>query len=143
MAQTTDGITFKNCKLEMSVNGSVWTDISGFAASVEVGGGERETGEAFTFDGDTPILLAGKRGALEVKAKIVYTEGVSEAQETIRAAYEGATPFYLRWTPKGTGFLYTTSAGIPVSPPYPGGEAESADTLIGEYTIKVKSITKS
>lgn len=146
MAQTTDAVSFRNCKIEMSTNGSTWTNISGFANSISVEGGERNIGEFFTFDGDTPILTAGKRGAFDLTAKVVYTEGASDPYEVFRAAYEAATDFYLRWSPKGgtSGqFMFTTGKGIITTPAYPGGEASSPDAIAFEFKIKVLTITKS
>jgi len=146
MAQTTGGMSFKANKVETSVNGSAWTDISGFGNSIEIDGGKRETEDTHTFDGDTPILTAGKRGSLTVKVKIVYTEGASDPQETVRAAYEAASPLYVRWSPKGgasTQFQYTTSAGIVTTEPYPGGESGSAEAVMTEFELACASVTKS
>lgn len=146
MTQTTGAISFKSCKIEASVNGSSWTDISGFANEITVEGGERQTGEENTFDGETPILLAGKRGSYTIKAKIVYTEGASDPQEVARAAYEAASAYYLRWSPKGqsTGtFLYTSSVGVLTSHTYPGGNAKSGEIVLMDLTLKCGTITKS
>lgn len=146
MAQTTGGISFKANKIEQSTDGSNWTDISGFSNTVEVDGGERAVEEFFTFDGDTPIISSGKRSMLEVKVKIVYTEGASDPQEVYRAAYEAGTAMYYRWSPKGGSggqFRYTTSAGVPITPPYPGGDAGSAETVAIEQSINCASITKA
>lgn len=146
MAQTTGAISFKANKVEISTNGTVWTDISGFANAVSVDGGERATEENPTFDGDTPILTAGKRGMLEVKVKIVYTEGVSDPQEVVRAAYEAASALYVRWSPKGGAsgnFMYTSDSGIVTSHPYPGGEAGDAAAVATEFTLATPKVTKS
>ena len=146
MAQTTDGMSFKDCKIETSANGSSWTDISGFANSLDVSGGERKLEETFTYSGDVPILTAGKRGALEVKVKAVYTEGASDPTEVVRAAYEGGTSLYVRWSPKGgtTGqFQYATAAGKVTTPVYPKGDAESAAAVMIEFTLKTPSVTKA
>lgn len=146
MAQTTNGISMKDCKLEGSTNGSTWADISGFAASIETDGGDRQTGEDYTFDGDTAIITKGKREPIDLTAKVVYTEGASDPFEAVRAAYEAGTPYYLRWSPKGGGlstFQYTTPAGVVTSFPYPGGEAGSADPVMIEFTLKVPYVTKA
>ena len=123
MAQTTNSLTFKDNKLEISTDGTTFTDISGHSNKVTVDGGERAVEELFTFDGDT-----------------------ADAQEVLRAAYEAGSAIYARWSPAGgaTGdFQYTTGAGVVVSNPYPGGEAESADVMAAEYKIAVPSITKA
>ncbi len=146
MAQTTGGISMRSNKIEASVNGSSWTDISGFSNKVEWDGGERATGTAETFDGDTQIITAGKRGSVKVKASIVYTEGASDPVEVARAAYEAGTPYYLRWSPKGGGsttFQYTTPAGFIKKPVLPGGDANSADPVMVEIELEVAYVTKS
>jgi hypothetical protein len=139
-------MSWRNAKVEMSVNGSSWTDISGFANSVAVDGGERATSDFFTNDGDTPILTSGKRASLGVTCRVVYTEGGSEVTEIVRVAYEGNSPFYLRWSPKGGGsttFMFTTSAGVIQRPVYPVGSADSADLVAVEIALKVVTIAKS
>lgn len=146
MAQTTAAITYKDCKVETSPDNSVWTDISGFASVVTVAGGERITGHAFTFDGDTAILRGSKRNPLIITVKTAYTEGGSDPTEVIRAIYEAGSDHYMRWSPKGGDsgeFLYTTDAGIVKSPLYPGGDAGSGDPVMVEYVLETPKITKS
>lgn len=146
MAQTTDAISFKDCKIELSSNGSSWTDASGFSNKVEIGGGERQHAEFFTADGDTPILTVGKRSSFEVSANVVYTEGGAEPFEMVRAAYEGATTLYLRWSPKGGGvgtFQFTAGPGFVLTPIYPGGDASTPDVLAVEFTLRTLTISKA
>lgn len=146
MPQTTSAISFKDCKIEFSSNGSSWTDASGFSNKVEVGGGERAFGEFFTALGDTPILTIGKRSTFEITMNAVYTEGGAEPSEMVRAAYENASAFYVRWSPKGgtTGnFVFTSGVGYVLSPTYPGGDASTPDVVVIEFTLRTLSITKS
>lgn len=145
MAQAT-GISAKDTYVAISTDNSNWTDISGFASVVEPGGGDRKSGEYYTFDTDVAGLSRGKREPIDLKVSIVYTEGVSDAWATINSAYENNTALYVRWSPKGntTGNnRYTSSAGIVTSCIYPKGEAESADTVLCEATVRVASVTKS
>lgn len=146
MAQTTGAMSFRNAKIEISTNGTTWTDISGFANEISLSGGDRQLGEAFTFDGDTPIIVVGKRSTLDVTVKALYTEGSNDPFEIVRAAYEGGTNLYVRWSPKGgsTGaFIYTSDAGYVQNAPYPVGSASSADAVLLEFTVKTPRITKS
>ena len=55
MAQTTGSVAQSNFKIEVSTNGSAWTDISGQSNTVETDGGEHQTGEQYTADGDVPV----------------------------------------------------------------------------------------
>lgn len=146
MSQTTGAISFKDVKTETSPDNSNWTDISGFASSVTIDGGERVTGTKATFDGDTLILRSAKRTTLTVTMSIAYTEGASDPTEAIRAIYEAGSDYYLRWSPKGgdsTEFLYTTAAGIIKLPLYPGGEAESGDPVMVDIVLETPLVTKS
>lgn len=145
MAQAT-GISAKDMYIAISTNGTVWTDISGYANIVEPGSGDRKAGEFYTFDTDTPGLTRGKREPIDLKVSIVYTEGAADAWAMINTAYEGNSALYVRWAPKGNtsgNNQYTSGAGIVTSMIYPKGEAESADVVLCECTVKVASVTKS
>jgi hypothetical protein len=146
MAQTTNAISFKDAKIELSTNGSVWTDASGFSNKVEVGGGERAFGEFFTADGDTPILTVGKRSSFELRGNVVYTEAGGEPWDMVYNAYAGATVLYMRWSPKGgqTGELqFTTGPGYVLTPVLPQGDASTPDVLALEFTLRTLSIAKA
>lgn len=138
--------TMKNCKLETSANGTSWTDISSSANSVTVDGGERMTEDLYTFGVDVATLTTGPREPLEVTVRLVYSEGSSDPFETVRAAYEAGSSFYVRWSPKGgaTGeFQYTTDAGVVTSFTYPGGESGSAEAIMCEFVLRTPKVTKS
>jgi len=146
MAQTTDALSAIDCLIEIGDDGATWTDISGFANSIEVEGGDRQSGEVHTFDGFTPILTLGKGSLYEITCKIVYTEGATDPTEVIRAAYEGGTEFYIQWTPKGGAagdFVYTSGAGYILSHTYPSADAGSPDAIGIEFVVTVPNITKS
>ena len=146
MTQTTAGISFKDAKIESSPDNSNWTDISGFASTFAIDGGERITGIKYTFDGDTAILRSSKRGPLMVTVNIAYTEGAADPTEVIRAIYEAGSDFYLRCSPKGgdsTEFLYTTAAGVVKNPLYPSGDAESGDPVMVDIVLETPKVTKS
>lgn len=146
MAQAA-GISFVNNYLEYSTTGSAgWTDISGYSNSVQISGGERAVAELNTFGTKTPIVVGGNRAALTIKVKAVYTEGVSDLQEIIRAAYENHSNLFLRWAPSGSAtgkYLYTSGSGTVTSHPYPGGEAGAADVLMTELTLVTPTITRT
>lgn len=146
MAQTTGAVSARNSVLEMSTNGTAWTDISGFATSIEPGESARQFEETYTFDGDAPIVTTGKKESVEITAKVVYTEGSTDAFEVVRAAFENQTPVYFRWAPKGTAtgnFRFTTSEGKVLTFKYPMLDASSAEAIPCELTIRCSSITKS
>jgi hypothetical protein len=146
MAQTVNAISARNLKLEYSLNGTTWNDISGMANSVKPDDGDREQGEDYTFDGDVAVITYGKRKPTKLKIKVLYTEGASDAAEVARNSYENSSDLYFRWSPKGqsTGtFVYTSAAGRVVTSPYPGGEAKSGDPVALEFTFVCPQLTKS
>lgn len=145
MAQTTAGMSGIANKVEISTNGSSYTDISGFAASVTPDGGARKVGKGFTFDGDTPLLVKGKREHIGIKIRVVYTEGGSDPFEVVRAAYEAGNQFWTRYSPKGgvSGDFQYTITGFIVTAPYPMAEAESEAPLYFEYDMEASSISKA
>lgn len=143
MSQTTDGMSFIEAEVFVSADGVTWTDAGGFAASVAVAGGDRATGEQATYDGDTPIVKAGKRASVDLTCRYVYTEEVADPFEIVRAQYETEKgPLYVQYSPKD-GFWYKTGLGIITSFLYPGGEAESGDVVMGEFVVKCAAMTKA
>src|SRR5574343_869803 len=101
MAQTTAQMSFSNAKVETKIGAGAWTDIGGEFTKVEVEGGERKSGEAFTQVGTTPVLTAGKFEKYTIKGSIVYTEGVSTTWKTLYDAFRAGTLVQFRWAPKG------------------------------------------
>src|SRR6266540_5108026 len=117
MAQTTGAVAGVAAKVEFSVNGSAWTDISGSSNSIDPGEQSGQSGEAYTFTGqDAAAITAGKSEPIEIDVKIVYTETAGEAFEVVRAQFQvSGRAGYLRWSPRGgtTGqSQYTTGAGV-------------------------------
>ena len=145
MAQTTDGLSFIAARAFVSPDGSTWTDLSGFGVSIAVSGGSRGAGEKNTFDGDTPIVTAGKRSSIDLVVRFVYTEEASDPFEVLRAQYETAGGLlYAQYTPKEPGgFWFSTGAGVMQELEYPQGESDSADPVLSEFTVKCAKLTKA
>lgn len=150
MAQTTGGKTFIAAAVDLSANNSDWTECDGHGASVAVDGGTRNAPEQHTFDGDTPIVKGGKRAALDVEVRFVYTETSAEPFEVARAIYEteGAAA-YVRYSPLGddtsggTVYRYASAEGVMTDFVYPQGNAEGDEIILGGFTVKVPYLTKS
>lgn len=146
MAQTTDAITFEDCTVEISTNGSSWTNISGWANSVSLSGGERQTGETYTFDGEFAIVRRGKAQPFDVQINVVYTEPGGDPFDTIESAFSNGTDLYCRWAPKGyvsTNNLFTTGVGIVTANPFPTGESGNGEPVVFQLNLKCGTITKS
>lgn len=146
MAQTTEALPFTDAEIEIGTDGAAWTDISGFAGAVSRSGGQRKTGEAYTADGDTPILEKGKRGPVDVTVVIVYNETTTPPYETVRTAFEAGTAFYVQWSPNGGAVgdeQYTTDEGIVTDCPEPVGNVESGDPITIQFTVRTPKVTKA
>lgn len=105
MAQTTGGMPRSGFKVEVSLNGSDWTDISGAAATVAPSGGDQLTGEQNTADGSAPVVVgSNKVGARTLEVNCLYTETAGEPWKIVSNRYNGAVKtIFLRYSPAGGG----------------------------------------
>ena len=147
MAQTTAATSARNAVVEISSDGSTWTNISGVAQTVSPGDGSRMTGTAHTFDGDGPIIVAGKLETQESNLRIVYTEdgvGYNVLLGYFNAAESTA---YLRVAPRGTTtgyYRHTSGKGVITSfPQFPELDAGSGDVNTVEMTVMHGGWTKA
>jgi hypothetical protein len=148
MTQTTGGLSATNASLEISTNGSSWTDVAGFGVKVEPSEQTRQTGEVYTLDGDTAIITSGKLEPIELEITVVYTEGASEPFEVVRGQFQtaGGGALYARYSPKGgqsTEFMFTTPAGVVSKFNWPKPDAGTPDPQVIMFAIKVPYVTKS
>jgi hypothetical protein len=147
MPQTTAALAMVNAKIEFSVNGSSWTDISGSANSIEPAEQSGASGEAFTFQGETGVVTAGKTEPVELVVKVLYTETTGESHKVVRAQWQtSGRAGYLRWSPRGgtTGQAqFTTAAGVLTGFTWPGGSADDGKPVMTGFKLKVPSITES
>lgn len=103
MAQTTTAIGSVSNKVEVSTNGTSWTDLSGSLSVVDPDGQERAIGSAFTFTGDGAVLVYGKLQPVKIKCKGLFTPTTGEAYVVVEAIHAtvGGGDIYLRWSPEG------------------------------------------
>lgn len=147
MAQTTAATSPRNAVVEVAPDGAAWVNISGVANTVSPGDGTRMTGTAHTFDGDTAIIVAGKKEPQESNLKIIYTEdGVG--YEVLRGYFETAdSTAYLRVAPRGSTvgyYRHTSSKGVITKFPYfPDLDASSGDVNAVEMTVVHGGWTKA
>lgn len=137
MAQVTGAVSASDAKIEVSTDGSSWTNVSGMANTVTMTGGGRTTGETYTFDGDGPIVTSGKSQPFEITLGGVYTEGASDLFNLAYTPWKNGTDFYVRWSPKGgqTGEkVYTTGAGRITALTFPNGDAASGAPIMTGVT---------
>ena len=123
---------------------ATWVDISGVANSVEVSGGDRITGEAYTADGDRPIVLFGKLEPIDVEAKIVFSDNSAEAWSVLEPLYVNGTNLRLRWAISGnhTGsYRFMTDTTNLTAFGYPSGEVEDGAPILIDLAVKTGQIT--
>ncbi len=147
MAQTTTADNKAGFKVEVSVDASAWTDISGQGATVSVDGGDQLTGEQNTADGSAPVVTgSNKVESKTVTINCLYTETASQAWRLVKDRYDSATKtIAVRYSPRGgaqTERRYVTAndAGTAIIVPIvncnePEGDAGSGDPLMFEFSV--------
>lgn len=146
MAQTTGQMSMSNAKIEIKIAAGSWTDIGGEATKIEVEGGERQSGEAYTATGDTPVLTKGKLEKYTITGSVVYTEGVSTPWKLLRDAHLAGSLVQVRWAPKGGAsgdyqFSTDTAGNVLKNCNLPSGEFGSGDPVLCEFVLETAKIT--
>ncbi len=147
MAQTTAATSARNAVVEISADGSSWTDISGVASTVSSGDGSRMIGTAHTFDGPGPIIVAGKLEEQESTLKIVYTEDGTGYNVLLGYFNSTNSTAYLRVAPNGAtngNYRHTSNKGVITSfPQFAELDAGSGDVQTVEMTVTHGGWTKA
>jgi len=154
MAQTTAAVCQSGYKVEISPDGTTWTDVSGVGVGIAVGGGEAQVGEQMTALGEYALVVPGNKiEPYEITIRSVYTESATEAFAIAYTAFEGASKLLAaRWAPKGTGstsFNFATSvagaavATVPiVSCTPPEQDASDGKPAVFELVLKSPALFK-
>lgn len=143
MAQTTSARSMRNVKLEY-ITGATWNDISGVANQVNVSGGDRITGEAFTADGDRPIVLFGKLNPIDVEGMIVFSDNSTEAWSVLEPLYTAGTNLRLRWAVNGNAvgsYRFSTDTTNITVFGYPGGDVSDGAPILTSLSVKTGQVT--
>ena len=155
MAQTTAAIPQSGFKLEVSLDNTTWTDITGSAATVEVGGGEAQIGEQMTADGEYAIVTAGQKiTPYDITCRCVYTETSLQPWKLVSVQfYSAAKTIYLRWSPAGGAigtqrFTASKDGANPglvsiVSCNPPALDASSGDPALFEFSVRAPAILEA
>ncbi len=148
MAQTTEAWAMVNAKIEISGNGTTWTDISGWASKIEPDEGQRSAGEVWTYNGDKAIIRSGKKQSMSIKVSIVYSEGSTDPFKTVLGYFDatGGSNAYVRWSPKGgaTGnYQYTSDSGVVTNCVYPSGEPQDGNPVVVGFTLRTPGVTQA
>jgi hypothetical protein len=135
---------FKDCYVQVSTDGTNWTDLSD-TASVEIvtGTGSRKTTHLKPY-GLVNLIIPGPLTYMKIIVTYSYADATKD--DTIRAAYEAGSAFYVRYAPRGntTGnFLYTSAAGIITSLPIPEGQRHSGAIVLNRFAFETPRFTKT
>ena len=103
MAQTTHAFNGAGAKVSISTDASAFTDISGYAASVEVSGGDQVTGGQFTHSGDAQVVTGtNKTEPITVTVNVLYTDEDAQPFDVVWDRFKGAAKtLCVRWSPNG------------------------------------------
>lgn len=152
MAQVTGAQARSNFKVEVSLNGTAWTDISGAAATVTPSGGEQHIGEQNTADGSAPVVTGSNKVASRtLEVSCLYTEQASEAWKIVVSRYNGTDKtIYLRYSPMGgnTGdqrFVCARDDDSAIAAPIvnclpPEGDASTGDPLMFTFSVQTPKL---
>lgn len=153
MPQTTGAINVVDAVVEVSTNGTTWTDISGSTNKVEVSPQTADSGMAATLEGNYKIVRAGKYNPVELTVTILYTEAsATEAYGILHGQKNVAgRPLYLRYTPGGyngeyrwyTGDSSGNKAAARITEfPYPGANAEDAGPHMVVFKLQATQLVR-
>jgi hypothetical protein len=147
MAQTTKAMSGAAFTIAIQTGGAgAYTDVSGSSQSIDMPELERLTGEAYTPDADTPIVVFGKQKSFDLKVNVVYTEETAEAYNTLYTAYSTNQLVSLKWVPAGTAVgadSWTTDVTQIYKAQLPNGDASNSDVIVCSFTLKCKSVTRT
>jgi len=128
-----------NGALEVSTDGSTWTDISGYSCAVEWDGFERHVGEAQPYDDDAPVVAVGKRQPGTMTVRVAYTEGAADVFKTAWDAWQNNSQLQLRYWPGGGDAsdqgLYTDTDSRVIAPPRVQGAAHEGDPITVTFSV--------
>jgi hypothetical protein len=161
MPRTGNALSFVAADVDIrQAAGDAWLNLSCYATSIAVTGGDRSTGEVNVFCDERPIVKAGKKASQDVTVRFAYTEEMDDDElaetgwagelspfETIRLwddAVGGAIE--VRYFPAGRApgnYVFHTEDAIITSFLDPQGEAGSGDPVLGEFTVKTEELHKS
>jgi hypothetical protein len=111
MPQTSTAMNTVNAVVELSTDGTTWTNISGSTNKVDVSPVTVDSGMAATLEGDFKIVTSGKINPVEATVTCLYTETASEAAAILESRRSTRPPtIYFRYTPGGSNGEYRYKA---------------------------------
>lgn len=154
MAAPTTSTCQSSFIVEISSDGTNWTDISGSAVSLSLDGGDQMIGEQRTAENNFALLVAcGKTEPYNLTIRSVYSEDNPGAFLNAWSRFTGATKtLAARWSPRGgaagTARFFTSADGstdalVPiVSCTPPDQSAEDAGLALFELQLRSPALGK-
>jgi len=152
MPQTTTAINTVDAVIEVSVNGTTWTNISGSTNKIEPSPQTADSGNAASLEGQYKIVRAGKFNPVDITVTILFTETAAEAYAILHGQKEVAgRPLYLRYAPGGYNGEYrwytgdsngNKAAGRITEFPYPSANSEDAGPHLVVFKLQATTLTR-
>lgn len=148
--QTTTAVPIACGMLEISTDGcNNWTDISGSSGSLAGLRQARITDQAFSFDQDGAIIVAGQPEPLDLRFNILYTSTAGEAFAIAQTVFEqtgcGAA-MCVRWSPEGGNVgdeRFQTTDGELISFDYPPMDASAGMPIMTSFVVRAALVSSS
>lgn len=148
---------FDSCTMciELSTDGTSWTDFSDWLSVLTPAPQTRDTGEQAVFGENLKLPGVGKRNPSEVTIRGVYEDGTSTADPFFfvwtQWQIDCGGPLAVRWAPGGcttvgapkvfsTGTA-TSHDSVMIGLTLPGGDADSGAPLMWEAVVRTQDIS--
>ena len=138
--------------VELSTDGTTFTNISGTANKVEVSPQTADSGSVATHEGQYKAVRGGKYNPVDITVTIVYTEITGEAYAVVNGQKNvPGRPLWVRWTPFGSNgdHRYVTADGLGAKAagriiefPYPGTDAGDATPTMVVFKVQATQILR-
>lgn len=152
MPQTLTAINTVDAVIEISINGTTWTNVSGSTNRVDVSPQTSDSGMAATFEGQYKIVLAGKLNPVDITVTILFTETSGECYEILHGQKNVAgRPLYLRYAPGGYNGAYRWYTGDSngnkavariTEFPYPSSSSEDAAPHMVTFKLQATQLVR-
>ncbi len=152
MPQTTTALNTLDAVVEISVDGTTWTNISGSTNKVDSPEMTADIGSVPTLEGQYQIVRPGKFQPAEIGFTILYTTAAAEAFALLwQQANTAGRQIYVRWTPGGSNGedrFFTADANDQKTPArisklqVPGADATAAAPALLNFAVVATKIGK-
>jgi hypothetical protein len=141
-------------QIDVSIDGTTWTSVSGTVTQVSGAEQERLTGEAYTGgSAEHAVVTVGKIQPTEIEVRFLHTEQTGELATILWTEFHSSTPaLAVRWRPVGAvanGPVYATSLdGTAVAPApliklaLPELSPDDGGPALGAFTVRTPRIAR-